>query len=92
MRQIRTVTPKLVKMVQPEYPQEALLRGIEGWVDVSMEITAAGTVVAPRIEDSSRGRLFNRAALNAVQQWKYEPHDGATSERLRVRLQFRYSK
>lgn len=88
---VPTVTPKLIKMVQPDYPQEALIRGIEGWVDVSMEVNAAGNVVAPRIEGSSRGRLFNRAALNAVQQWKYEPRDGDTSERLRVRLQFRYS-
>jgi protein TonB len=85
-------TPKLVKMVQPEYPQEALMRGIEGWVDVSLEVNAAGDVVAPRVEDSSRGRLFNRAALNAVQQWKYEPGNANSSERLHVRLQFRHSQ
>jgi TonB family protein len=89
---VPAVAPKLVKMVQPEYPQEALMRGIEGWVDVSLEVNAAGDVLAPRIEDSSRGRLFNRAALNAVQQWKYEPRDAGTSERVRVRLQFRHSK
>lgn len=87
------VTPKLVKMVQPEYPQEALMRGIEGWVDVSLEVNAAGDVVSPRIEGSSRGRLFNRAALNAIQQWKYEPRTGGDpSERLQVRLQFRHSR
>jgi TonB family protein len=89
---VPSVSPKLIKMVQPEYPQEALMRGIEGWVDVSLEVNAAGDVVAPKIEDSSRGRLFNRAALNAVQQWKYEPRDGDTSERIRVRLQFRHSR
>jgi protein TonB len=89
---VASVTPKLIKMIQPEYPQEALMRGIEGWVDVSLEVNAAGNVIAPRVEDSSRGRLFNRAALNAVEQWKYEPRDGAPSERLRVRLQFRYSR
>jgi TonB family protein len=89
---IPAVAPKLIKMVQPEYPQEALMRGVEGWVDVSLEVNAAGDVVAPRIEGSSRGRLFNRAALSALQQWKYEPHDGNTGERLRVRLQFRLSK
>lgn len=89
---VPSVTPKLIKMVQPEYPQEALMRGFEGWVDVSLAVNAAGDVVAPKIEGSSRGRLFNRAALNAIQQWKYEPRDGDTSERLRVRLQFRHSK
>jgi protein TonB len=89
---VPAVAPKLIKMVQPEYPQEALMRGLEGWVDVSLEVNAAGDVVAPRIEDTSRGRLFNRAALNAVQQWKYEPRAGDTSERVRVRLQFRHSR
>lgn len=89
---VPTVAPKLIKMVQPEYPQDALMRGIEGWVDVSLNVNAAGNVIAPRVEGSSRGRIFNRAALNAVQQWKYEPQDGAPDERLRVRLQFRFSK
>lgn len=91
---VQSVEPKLIKMVQPEYPQEALMRGIEGWVDVSLQVTAAGDVVAPRIEESSRGRLFNRSALTAVQQWKYEPRSGdqATTERVRVRLQFRQSR
>ncbi|HEY0684093.1 MAG TPA: TonB family protein [Steroidobacter sp.] len=85
----RSSEPKLIKMVQPQYPQEALMRGLEGWVDVSLQISPTGDVIEPRIEDSSRGRMFNRAALNAVQQWKYEPRgDGSTSERVLVRLQF----
>ncbi len=85
--------PKLIRMVQPQYPQEALMRGIEGWVDVSLQISAAGDVVEPRIEDTSRGRIFNRAALAAVEQWKYQPRsDGSGSERVRVRLKFQQSK
>lgn len=89
---IPAVAPKLIKMVQPEYPQEAVMRGIEGWVDVSLEVNAAGDVIAPRVENTSRGRIFNRAALTAIQQWKYEPRTGNTSERVRVRLQFRQSR
>lgn len=90
---VQSVEPRLIKMVEPEYPQEALMRGIEGWAEVSLNVTAAGDVVAPRIEDSSRSRLFNRAALSAVQQWKYAPRgDHATTETVRVRLQFRQSK
>ncbi len=82
--------PKLIKMVQPQYPQEALMRGFEGWVDVSLQISATGDVLDPRVEASSRGRMFNRAALSAIQQWKYEPPaGGAASERVRVRLQFK---
>jgi protein TonB len=90
---VQSVEPKLIKMVQPEYPQEAAMRGIEGWVDVSLDVSAAGDVVASRIEDSSRGRLFNRAALAAVQQWKYEPRgDQATTETVLVRLKFQQTK
>ena len=86
---VQAAEPKLIKMVQPEYPQEAVMRGIEGWVDVSLDVSAAGNVVASRIEDSSRGRLFNRAALAAVQQWKYQPRDAqATTETVFVRLKF----
>lgn len=82
--------PRLIKMVEPRYPPEALMRGFEGWVEVSLQVSPSGDVIDPRVEDSSRGRMFNRAALSAVQQWKYEPRgDGSTSDRLRVRLQFR---
>jgi len=90
---VAAAEPKLVRMVQPQYPQEALMRGIEGWVDVSLQVTATGDVIAPRVEESSRGRMFNRAALAAVEQWKYEPPgDGATGERIRVRLKFQQAK
>jgi TonB family protein len=84
--------PKLIKMIQPVYPPEALMRGLEGWVDVSLQVSPSGDVLAPRVEESSRGRMFNRAALTAVEQWKYEPRsDGTTSERMRVRLRFQQS-
>ncbi|HEY5758414.1 MAG TPA: TonB family protein [Steroidobacter sp.] len=88
-----TDEPKLVRMVQPQYPQDAMMRGIEGWVEVSLQVSATGDVIAPRVEESSRGRMFNRAALAAVEQWKYEPRsDGSTSERIHVRLKFQQSK
>jgi protein TonB len=90
---VEAVEPKLIKMIQPEYPQEAVMRGIEGWVDVSLDVSAAGDVIASRIEDSSRGRLFNRAALAAVQQWKYQPRGAqATTETVFVRLKFQQTK
>lgn len=90
---VQAVEPKLIKMIQPEYPQEAVMRGIEGWVDVSLDVSAAGDVIASRIEDSSRGRLFNRASLAAVQQWKYQPRGAqATTETVLVRLKFQQTK
>jgi TonB family protein len=82
--------PKLIKFVQPDYPNEALMRGFEGWVSVGLDVTPAGDVINPRIEDGSTGRLFHRAALVAVRQWKYEQRaDSDATQHLQVRLEFK---
>lgn len=84
--------PQLVRLVKPEYPNDALMRGIEGWVDVSLLVTSSGNVSDVRVEDSSRRQLFERAALAAVRQWKYEARaldDPNLNKRLRARVQFR---
>jgi TonB family protein len=90
------VTPpgqrKLLRFVQPEYPSEALMRGYEGWVDLAIDVTAAGVVLNPRVEGSSSGRMFNRAALAAVRQWRYLPQEGSGTsdpEHIQVRVQFK---
>lgn len=81
--------PKLITFVRPEYPNEALVHGFEGWVAVGLDVTAAGNVVNPRIEDSSSGGLFHRAALVAVRQWKYEPRPSEPTRHVEVRLEFK---
>ena len=84
--------PMLVKRVQPRYPSEARLRGIEGWVDLSFVVSAAGDVIDPRVEDSSMKHLFARPALAAVRQWKYQPRPVSDpSERTLARVQFTLS-
>jgi protein TonB len=87
-----TPTPRLARMVRPEYPSEALRTRAEGWVNVSLSVTPAGNVVDPRVEQSSNGTLFNRAALAAVRKWRYEPFasaDPLASQRMLVRVEFR---
>jgi protein TonB len=84
--------PKLAHMVHPEYPLEARRSGTEGWVNVSMSVTPTGNVIDPRVEQTSNGRLFNRAALAAVRRWKYEPFAAAdphATQHVTVRLEFR---
>jgi protein TonB len=83
-------TPTLAKYVPPEYPSEAYARRMEGWIEVSMEITPNGDVLSPRVEDGEKRQLFGRAALVAVRQWKYAPDAARVAgERSRVRLEFR---
>jgi protein TonB len=85
-------SPRLVRIVKPEYPQDALLKGAEGWVNVSMTVTPAGDVQDPRVEETSNGTQFNRAAMSAVRKWKYQPFvasDPQEQRRVTVRVDFR---
>jgi protein TonB len=89
----RDVVP-LVR-VDPEYPQRARQRGIEGWVDLEFTIGPAGTVENARVIGSSPPTVFDQAALRAVQRWRYNPrveHGVAVSRSgVRVRLRFELS-
>ena len=58
--------------VAPVYPARALSRGLEGFVDLSFTVTAAGTVKDPIVLQSS-STLFERAATRAVLKFKYKP-------------------
>lgn len=59
--------------VQPEFPEKALARGIEGRVLVEFDVTEAGTVENARIVAFEPSPVFNEAALRAVRQWRYNP-------------------
>lgn len=59
--------------VLPEYPERAKSQGLRGWVDVAFTITAVGTVADARVMKSSLPVIFERAALDAVRRWKYNP-------------------
>jgi protein TonB len=58
--------------VAPVYPARALSRGLEGFVDLSFTVTAAGTVKDPIVLQST-STLFERAATRAVLKFKYKP-------------------
>jgi periplasmic protein TonB len=78
--------------IEPDYPMQARQRGIEGWVVVEFTITTAGTVKDPTVVASEPGNVFDKAAINAVRKWKYNPkvQDGKPVERsgVKVRLDF----
>ena len=74
--------------VNPQYPERARQRGIEGWVQVEFTISAAGTVKSPRVVGYKPSTIFNRAALRAIRKWKYNPKidDGEAVERSGVKV------
>jgi TonB family protein len=66
-------TLKRTKMVAPVYPSTALKKGIEGWVEVSFNVTQNGTVENVEVRNSSPAEVFDDAAIRAVRQWRFEP-------------------
>lgn len=59
--------------IQPQYPRDAAMNQIEGWVRVEFTITETGTVTNPRVIDAQPPRVFDRAALRAILRWKFKP-------------------
>ena len=72
--------------VNPDYPQRALSRGLEGWVRVQFTITPAGTVKDAIVVSAEPQDVFDDAALKAIARWRYNPkvENGASVERVGV--------
>lgn len=77
--------------VAPVYPTRALTRELEGFVDMSFTVTAAGTVKDAFVLQSTSS-LFERAATRAVLKFKYKPRvvDGIPVEVVGVRTRITF--
>lgn len=62
-------------------------------VNVAFTVTAGGGVVSERIVESSNP-CFDRAALNALRQWRFAPRtiDGVTKPAFDLRYQFQFPR
>jgi protein TonB len=77
--------------VQPSYPVSMSSRGIEGHVIVEFDVSADGTVVNPRVLESSH-RGFERSAINAAERFRYKPRvvDGVAQATYGIRAILRF--
>ncbi len=87
------IIPKRIRAAVPEYPRRALEQSQQGWVDVSFGISPEGNVTDLRVEAASPRGTFDRAALAAVRQWRFEPRspEQAYADRIRTRVEFKLS-
>ena len=67
------VTPTPLVRVPPDYPQSALARGTTGSVTLQFTVTASGTVKDVIVVRSEPPGVFDDAAREAVEQWRYSP-------------------
>ncbi len=59
--------------INPQYPRNELLAGVEGWVKVRFTVEPDGSVSSPRVVDSRPPRVFDSSALRAIKKWKFKP-------------------
>jgi protein TonB len=64
-------TPRLIHRVDPEYPPIAVSAMIEGMVILEATVDSNGAVSDTRVLRSHG--VLDQAAVDAVQQWRYEP-------------------
>lgn len=65
--------PQPTSKVPPTYPSSLLSKGVGGRVLVTVTIDATGKVVGTRIKQSSGQPELDKAAINAVNRWKFKP-------------------
>ena len=89
------VEPKLKRSVQPEFPAEAFDKGLSGFVTVGYTVDVEGKTQNLRVESSEPPEVFDKAAMNAVRRWRYEPAsiDGVPTEsQMKLTIRFKLPK
>ena len=82
-------------MLPPQYPRNALSRGIEGWVDIVFGVDERGLVRDVKVRDADPPGLFDRAAIAGAERWRFRPvmEDGkAVRVRAATRVMFELPK
>ncbi|HEU4664664.1 MAG TPA: energy transducer TonB [Dokdonella sp.] len=86
-RDVRVLTPP-----RPAYPPAAVRNRQDGWVEVEFTVGADGSVQNAHVTASEPSRVFDREAVRAVQQAKFEPrleNGQAVASTLRRRIEFK---
>ena len=65
--------PKLVKRVNPKFPQGAQTFGVGGALVLEVIITPDGRLQAPRVIKPLPAPTLSYAAIDAVRRWRFEP-------------------
>ena len=74
--------------IDPQWPREALIEGIEGYVVVEVTIGADGSVKDVRVIQAEPKRMFDRNVIKAVLKWKFKPRiiNGVPIERKAIQM------
>ncbi|MFB2832776.1 TonB family protein [Aeromonas jandaei] len=73
-----------LQRIEPVYPYRAQQSGIEGFVTLRFSVNAEGGVQDVEVVEAKPKRQFERAAMGAIKQWRYQPRPGATDKLVQV--------
>jgi TonB family protein len=82
---------KRVREVRPQYPRDAQMRGIQGWVDIEFTIAPDGATTDLVVREAEPAGVFERSALEALRRWRFEPvmRDGSpVAQRALLRMKY----
>ena len=65
--------PRYKKNPPPQFPEMARRRGYEGEVLLAVLVSVNGTVASVKVKESSGHSILDRAAVQAVAAWEFEP-------------------
>ena len=79
--------------VPAQYPRNAASRGIEGWVILEFDVTPEGTTENVHVIDSDPKNIFDRAAIRAVEKFKYKPKivNGQPTKQFNVKFKYSFA-
>ena len=74
-----------VTRVEPEFPREAVAAGANtGMVKARVTIDATGEVTRVDIVEANPRRVFDRAVVKTLSQWKFTPGGNGRSKEIEV--------
>ena len=83
-----SLTPKVLERVSPEFPREAIQAGAdEGLVKARMTLDVSGNVTRVEVLESIPRRLFDRAVVRALSQWRF--NDGPSGRTFETEVAFK---
>ncbi|BCW91104.1 hypothetical protein sos41_42830 [Alphaproteobacteria bacterium SO-S41] len=81
--------PKPLYREKPVYPPRAEEEGIEGSVEVQLDVFASGAVSPACIAGATPPGWFEQAAIVALSQWRFNPPAATGPRRYQVTIKFR---
>jgi TonB family protein len=86
---------QLIHYAKPEFPANASVRGLDGWVDVQFTVKSDGTTRDISVIGAQPVGVFEAATIEAVRKWKYRPvmrNGQPVDQRAQQRVRFALEK